>query len=196
MVSAACPECSIVLVEADSPNSWDLGPAVSEAVVLGAVAVSNSYGANEDPNDQFGLAYSDGPYTSYFEHPGVIIAVASGDDLYNNQTLQPTPGIPATLAPSFPSTVPSVLSVGGTSLTSGTGTTRGGYTEAIWNQGNGGTTSGCSAEFAKPSFQSASPPVAARCARTSTWPRSRRTCLPTSEAHGLPRAARAARFRS
>jgi subtilase family serine protease len=149
MASTACPECSILLVEADSPNSWDLGPAVSEAVALGASAVSNSYGAPEDPNDPFGSGYSDGPYAAYYQHPGTLIAVASGDDLYNNQSLASQDG--NVLAPSFPSTVGTVLSVGGTQTTTSSGTR--GYTEAVWNQGGGGTTSGCSTETARPSYQ-------------------------------------------
>lgn len=152
MVSAACPDCSILLVEADSPNSWDLGPAVNQAVALGASAVSNSYGAPEDPNDQFGPAYSDGPYVVDYQHPGVLIAVASGDGLYDNQTFQ---GTPAALAPSFPSTVPSVLSVGGTTVKTGGSAARGGYTEVVWASVGGGTTSGCSGEFTKPAYQGA-----------------------------------------
>jgi MYXO-CTERM domain-containing protein len=145
MVSAACPHCSILLVEADTPNAWDLGPAVNEAVALGASAVSNSYGSTEDPHDPFGTAYSDGPYAPYFEHPGVLIAVASGDDLYDDESSEGA-------APSFPSTVPSVLSVGGTTLTAGGGATRG-YAEVVWSGGGSGTTSGCSTEFAKPAYQ-------------------------------------------
>ncbi len=146
MVSAACPDCSILLVEADSPNSWDLGPAVSEAVTLGASAVSNSYGAVEDPNDPFGVAYSDGPYVSYFQHDGVLIAVASGDGAFDNQG---QPGNDGGLGPSFPATVPSVLSVGGTTLTAfGDAGTRG-YLEAAWRF----STSGCSSEFPTPDYQ-------------------------------------------
>jgi len=152
MVSAVCPTCSILLVEADSPNSWDLGPAVNEAITLGASAVSNSYGAPEDPNDPLGAAYSDGPYTVDYQHGGVLVAVASGDGLYNNQTTQNS----TVLAPSFPSTIPGVLSVGGTTARAGSGTARGGYTETVWNNsGADGTTSGCSGEFAKPAFQGA-----------------------------------------
>jgi MYXO-CTERM domain-containing protein len=156
MVSAACPECNILLVEADSPNSWDLGPAESEAVTLGASAISNSYGANEDPTDPFGTAYSDGPYASYFEHDGVLITVASGDWNYDGENPNPLPTPPevANLAPSFPSSVPNVLSVGGTSLTPDTGVTRG-YDEVVWSGKHGGTGSGCSLEFPKPAFQSA-----------------------------------------
>ncbi len=151
MASVGCPACSILLVEADTPNSWDLGPAVDEAVALGASAVSNSYGAIEDPNDPLGTAYSDGPYAKYFEHPGVLIAVASGDDAYNDINLKgnKTDNPDNLLGPGFPSTIASVLSVGGTDLNTD-GSARG-YSETVWTD----STSGCSSEFAKPAYQSA-----------------------------------------
>ncbi len=149
MVSLGCPECSILLVEADTPNSWDLAPAVDEAVALGASAVSNSYGSIEDPEDPYGAAFSDGAFVKSYQHPGVLIAVASGDSSYNNQNWQPPypGGLPAYLAPGFPSTVPEVLSVGGSELKTATSTR--GYTETVWP----GSTSGCSTEFAKPAYQ-------------------------------------------
>ena len=45
MISAACPKCKIILVEANSTAFTDLGAGVDTAVKLGAAAVSNSYGA-------------------------------------------------------------------------------------------------------------------------------------------------------
>ena len=47
MVSAMCPSCHIILVQASSTSSSDLGKAVNTAVNLGAKAVSNSYGGGE-----------------------------------------------------------------------------------------------------------------------------------------------------
>jgi subtilase family serine protease len=44
-VSAACPTCKILLVEADDPSFEGLGEAENTAVRLGAKVVSNSYGA-------------------------------------------------------------------------------------------------------------------------------------------------------
>ena len=44
MVSAVCPDCHILLVEATSPTIGNLGAAVNTAVSLGAKFVSNSYG--------------------------------------------------------------------------------------------------------------------------------------------------------
>src|SRR6267142_5666923 len=47
MVSAACPQCKILLVEANSTSITDLGAAVNTAAAMGAVAISNSYGGPE-----------------------------------------------------------------------------------------------------------------------------------------------------
>ena len=49
MVSAICAKCQILLVEANNNSYASLGAAVNEAVSLGANAVSNSYGGEEDP---------------------------------------------------------------------------------------------------------------------------------------------------
>lgn len=75
MVSAICPNCHILLVEASSASMTDLGTAVNEAVALGANAISNSYGGSESSSD---TSYD----TSYFNHPGVAITVSSGDSGY------------------------------------------------------------------------------------------------------------------
>ncbi len=50
MVSAACPGCRILVVEANSDSLDDLAPSVNTAVSLGAVAVNNSYGGDECPD--------------------------------------------------------------------------------------------------------------------------------------------------
>ena len=47
MVSAICPLCHIILVEASSASTADLGKGVNAAVSLGAKFVSNSYGGSE-----------------------------------------------------------------------------------------------------------------------------------------------------
>ena len=51
MVSATCPQCHILLVEADSASMDDLGASVNTAVSLGAKYVSNSYGGGESSSD-------------------------------------------------------------------------------------------------------------------------------------------------
>ncbi|MEW1912978.1 putative Ig domain-containing protein [Kitasatospora sp. NPDC085895] len=131
MVSAVCPNCHILLVEADSPTMENLGTAVNTAVALGAKYVSNSYGGSEDSTDPT----SD---SAYFNHPGVAITVSSGDSGYGVE---------------YPAASKYVTAVGGTSL-SRASTTRG-WSEKVWGTANGGNGagSGCSAYDAKPTWQ-------------------------------------------
>src|SRR5207237_463385 len=53
MVSAICPKCHILLVEADINRGRPLGHAVNEAIRLGAKQVSNSYGGRQKRKDAF-----------------------------------------------------------------------------------------------------------------------------------------------
>src|SRR5262249_56275341 len=54
MVSAICPNCRILLVEATSPTDTNLGTAVNTAASWpGVVAISNSYGGPEASSDPF-----------------------------------------------------------------------------------------------------------------------------------------------
>lgn len=133
MVSAVCPQCHILLVEANQPSMADLGTAVNRAVTMGAKYVSNSYGGGEDSTDA-------GSDASYFNHPGVAITVSSGDSGYGVE---------------YPAASQYVTSVGGTSLTRAGGTTRG-WSESVWgtSSGGNGAGSGCSAYTTKPSWQS------------------------------------------
>jgi hypothetical protein len=125
MVSAACPTCKILLVEATSASNSDLGTAVNTAASLGANAISNSYGGSEDS--------SNSTYDSqYYNHPGILITASSGDSGYGAE---------------YPASGFYVLGVGGTSLTQSTSTR--GWAEAAWSDGG----AGCSAYTAKPSFQ-------------------------------------------
>ncbi|WP_308013979.1 hypothetical protein [Streptantibioticus parmotrematis] len=130
MVSATCPQCSILLVEANSPSMDDLGTAVDRAVTMGAKYVSNSYGGYEDPSE----VKSD---LAYFDHPGVAITASAGDDAYGAQ---------------YPAASPFVTSVGGTALSHATNSR--GWSESVWSTSAAeGTGSGCSADEAKPSWQ-------------------------------------------
>jgi len=63
MVSAVCPQCKILLVEATSADLGNLGTAVNQAVTQGAIAVSNSYGGSESSSDPTAS-------TTYYRHPG------------------------------------------------------------------------------------------------------------------------------
>ncbi|MCX5386772.1 S53 family peptidase [Streptomyces sp. NBC_00083] len=131
MVSAACPQCHILLVEADSANMDDLGAAVNRAVTMGAKYVSNSYGGSEDSSDT-------AADSKYFNHPGVAITVSSGDGGYGVE---------------YPAASSYVTAVGGTSLKQDSSTR--GWSESVWGSSGGGdgAGSGCSAYEAKPSWQ-------------------------------------------
>lgn len=124
MTSAICPNCQVVLVEADSNSLLDLGKSVDTAVkIMGANTVSNSYGA---PKDKSGIG------GRFYQHPGHIITASAGDYGYKV---------------SMPAGFPFVVSVGGTRLTTSSGSR--GYTEAVWT----GTGSGCVLHRPKPTWQ-------------------------------------------
>jgi subtilase family serine protease len=125
MVSAVCPGCRILLVEADSASMDNLGAAVNTAVALGAVAVSNSYGGGESASDP-------GYDQKYFNHPGVLLTVSSGDNGFGVE---------------YPAASSYVLAVGGTSLVKSSASR--GWAEKAWK----GAGSGCSKYNAKPGYQ-------------------------------------------
>lgn len=125
MVSAACPDCDIVLVEANSNADADLAAAVNTAANLAPAAISNSYGSQES-----GAML---PFAADYDHPGTTIIASSGDSGYG----------PA----EFPAVFGSVLAVGGTSLQAARNSR--GWTEQAWS----GSGSGCSAYVAKPAQQ-------------------------------------------
>ncbi|HUC05276.1 MAG TPA: fibronectin type III domain-containing protein [Acidimicrobiales bacterium] len=127
MVSALCPNCHILLVEASSATDSDLGQAVNEAVALGANVVSNSYGGSEFAGE---TTYS----TEYYDHPGVAITVAAGDQGYGAE---------------FPASSSTVTAVGGTTLQQAGDTGTRNATETVWS----GSGSGCSTYETKPSWQ-------------------------------------------
>jgi subtilase family serine protease len=127
MVSAICPKCQILLVEANTNAMSNLGSAVNEAVSLGANVVSNSYGAGE-----YSTETSDS--LSYFNHPGVAVVASAGDNGYGVE---------------FPAASPGVTAVGGTSLQQATNTGTRNGSETVWS----GSGSGCSAYEPKPSWQ-------------------------------------------
>ena len=124
MVSAICPKCHILLVEANSNRFTDLATAVDQAAKQGANEISNSYGGSEysnEVNDQ-----------SHYNHPGIAITASSGDNGYGVQ---------------FPAASRYVTAVGGTTLTRASNTR--GWRETAWS----GAGSGCSAYISKPSWQ-------------------------------------------
>jgi subtilase family serine protease len=119
-VSAICPDCKIVVVQADSASIVNLGTAVNTAAKqAGVVAISNSYGGGD---------LADSSYGSYYNHPGIAVTASTGDNGYQGA--------------SFPASSSYVTAVGGTSLVAA-GNTRG-WTETVWS----GAGSGCSSSNA------------------------------------------------
>jgi subtilase family serine protease len=123
MVSALCPNCSIILVEANNPSPENLAKAADEAVKLGANVVSNSY---------IGYGMRGMIEAPHYDHPGVIMTASSGDQGF---------GI------SEPAGFPTVVSVGGTKLV--TGHNPRGWKETVWSLSG----SGCEGRQVKPSWQ-------------------------------------------
>ena len=129
MASAICPNCKILLVEANSASFADLGAAVDRAAAMGANAISNSYGGNEFSSE------GTSTYNGHYNHPGQVLTVSSGDNGYGVE---------------FPAASQYVTAVGGTSLSKATNSR--GWTETAWN----GAGSGCSKYIGKVSWQSIS----------------------------------------
>ncbi|MEV7811254.1 carboxypeptidase regulatory-like domain-containing protein [Streptomyces flaveolus] len=131
MVSAVAPRAHILLVETDNDGLDRLAAGVDKAVELGAKYVSNSYGRAGD------FASDQQMYGSSYDHPGVAIVAASGDNGY---------GV------AFPATLPTVTAVGGTNLTADPDSPRG-WDETVWKRGFYGPGSGCASYQTKPEFQ-------------------------------------------
>ncbi len=124
MVSAACPNCHILLVEATNNENANLFKAEDEAATLGATEISNSWGGPESSGD----ASED----TYFHHAGVPVTASAGDSGYEVE---------------YPAASQYVIAVGGTALTQASNSR--GWSETAW----AGTGSGCSAYEAKPAWQ-------------------------------------------
>jgi subtilase family serine protease len=130
MVSAACPRCRILVVQASSASYADLAAAEDTAARLGAPVISNSYGARENGQAQ--------AYAPAYHHPGHVIVVSSGDTGFT--------------AAQFPANLAIVTAAGGTQLTRARNPR--GWAEQVWDtSGIGASGSGCSAYAAKPSWQ-------------------------------------------
>ena len=115
-VSAACPDCKIIVVQAKSASIADLGTAANTAAQqAGVVAISNSYGGGD---------LSDATYGSYYNHPGIAVTASTGDNGYQGG--------------SFPASSSYVTAVGGTTLVSAANSR--GWSETAWT----GAGSGCS----------------------------------------------------
>ncbi|HYU84519.1 MAG TPA: hypothetical protein VEK80_06910, partial [Kribbellaceae bacterium] len=115
-VSAICPDCKIVVVQAKSNSFANLGAAVIQASKMaGVVAISNSYGGGDA---------ADTTYGTYYNHPGIAVTASTGDNGYRGG--------------SYPASSSYVTAVGGTSLVAANNTR--GWSESAWS----GAGSGCS----------------------------------------------------
>jgi subtilase family serine protease len=104
-VSAACPDCKIVVVESND-NQWsNLMAAVNTAAKQsGVVAISNSYGGGQFPNQP---AYN---------HPGIAVVASSGDSGFDGGQ--------------YPAEDSNVVGVGGTSVFKDS--SQRGFHENVW----------------------------------------------------------------
>jgi hypothetical protein len=136
MASAACPSCKILELSvpwADGENdgdtsTGDFSTAVATAISAGASSVSISYGYTADSGNTSGTQLSN------FNHAGAAVEASTGDSGFNGGTHT-----------SWPSDLPYVVGVGGTTLTSNGGS----YTETAWGttSSNGAGGSGCETDF-------------------------------------------------
>ena len=123
MISAACPDCSILLVQFTQASDQDFITSAATAARLGAVATSISWGGGEGGD----------PTGNQYTTPGHLVLAAAGDGGWQGG--------------SYPASAPDVLAVGGTTLSPASNAR--GWSEIAWN----GAGSGCSAYIAKPSWQ-------------------------------------------
>jgi subtilase family serine protease len=110
MVSANCPNCHIIMVEA----STNLYTAELTAVRMHPNAISNSWGGGEYKGERRGQF-------RIFYHPGIAVTASSGDGGY---------GV------IFPAAASTVTAVGGTTLDAATNSR--GYTETVWRGAGSG----------------------------------------------------------
>jgi Subtilase family len=126
MASAACPKCSLLLVEGTTASFEDLAVAVSVASGFeGVRAISNSYGGGDVSPDRFGQY-------AMAAASGIAVTASSGDSGFGVQA---------------PASFDGVVAVGGTSLTvDASGAWLG---ESVWS----GSGSGCSNLNPAPAWQ-------------------------------------------
>ena len=130
MVAAACPKCTIYMIEGGNCGGTICGleGAETEAVTLGATILSNSWGCH---TGVYGPNCGDPNFPNYFSTPNIAYLAASGDSGYNEIL--------------WPASLTNVLAVGGTQLALSGST----YSETVWS----GAGAGCSSSITKPSWQ-------------------------------------------
>jgi subtilase family serine protease len=123
MVSAICPKCHILLVEASSATTGNL-LAAEDYAAAHATEISNSWGGSEFSGEH--------SYDYHFQK-SLPITASSGDSGFGVE---------------WPAASPYVTAVGGTSLSRNTSTARG-WSETAWS----GAGAGCSVYESKPTWQ-------------------------------------------
>ncbi|HEY0193668.1 MAG TPA: hypothetical protein VGC42_21270, partial [Kofleriaceae bacterium] len=78
MVSAACPKCKILLIQATDNAGDGLFQAQMAAAAATATVISNSWGGPETAGT--GVTTTE----PFFNHPGIAVFVSAGDDGYND----------------------------------------------------------------------------------------------------------------
>lgn len=139
MVSALCPWCNIVLVEANSASYANLAVAeVTAGNQPGVIAITNSFGGPEAGSSFYAGSFSPSNtvvngYTGKL-NPGIAVVASAGDSGYAGGA-------------EFPSSTPYVISVGGTRLVLSNGQ----WLETAWAKAG----SGCSGVYSQMAWQSA-----------------------------------------
>nr|MDA8208688.1 S8 family serine peptidase [Actinomycetota bacterium] len=110
MVSAICPECRILVVEASSNSMSNLAAAAAYAGSHAQV-VSNSYGGSEFSTET--------SYDKYYSRTGVTYVASSGDNGYGVE---------------YPAGSPDVVAAGGTTLTKSSS----GWSQTAWSGAGSG----------------------------------------------------------
>lgn len=136
MVSAICPTCNILLVEASS-NSFSNLLAAEDYATAHASYVSNSWSGGEFSSE------TSSSYDGHFNKAGHVITASTGDNGY---------GV------GYPASSQYVVAAGGTSLSRASNAR--GWTETAWS----GAGSGCSAYEPQPSWQSSLSNITSVCA--------------------------------
>jgi len=111
MISAVCPKCHILIVEADNVSSQNAAASVDEAVTLGADVVVLPFGG------------ADWSTNSHYKHPGHILVASAGDGGYAGGTL-------------FPAGSQYVVAAGGTRLRRAQNPR--GWIETVWSHDTSG----------------------------------------------------------
>ena len=133
-VSAMCPRCKILLVEANTTSWSDMQAAVSTAASIGADQISVSWSSP-----------AASPPAGSFTFPGVATVAATGDFGYTGVGQD-----------NYPAAYADVTAAGGTKLTpASSGTGARGFAESAWSVDRAGMSagSGCDLSLTKPPYQ-------------------------------------------